>query len=107
MKTVNSRQAIEEIANRNEFQNSTGSLKGYWVNNVSELPPRNEDSDIGVYLKDVVDPTFLGISQPAYVITSYGVPIAYVSGRTYTVTNEKWSVTTSKHTSIAQQGLSR
>lgn len=105
MEKVSNLQAIDSIANKEEFSNVSGSLKGYWIYNVNELPRRNKESDIGEYLKNAVDGTFLGICQPAYVVTSYDVPVAYVSGNIKMLTRYKWSATTSIHTRIAKTGL--
>lgn len=107
MTRVTNRQAIEKIAKREEFENNNGTFKGYWVKNIATLPRRWKESDTGRSAYDMLNVNFLGVRQDVYVVTSYDVVIAMFTGRSFSVTNDKWSVTTSKHTNFAAQGFAR
>jgi hypothetical protein len=88
---VNRKDAVERVANEQDFILSTGSLRGY---------------------NTVID------SVRQYVVMSYAEPIAtvtytqdydenndVVTSRNIWVTDKKFSVTTSIHTGIARRGL--
>lgn len=92
---LNSRQIATAVAQRLEFSNSTGSLKGY---------PKTDDYYPGDHMTGRLDPEerakFLSDTKHGitYLVVSYNTPIAWVceDGSTYKV-SQKFSPTTSRH----------
>ena len=92
MSTINKRQSVGRIRKLEEF--NSGTLTGRWADNENELPYRYNGSDLAFDF------------FPVYVVASYDMPIAKVDNGGVTITDKKFSVTTSKHTGLAGYGLS-
>jgi len=95
-KRITKRQAAEYIRNREEFQISTGSLRGFaaWSASFGKLP----EADVARYREQRCDVD--------YTVMSYGTPIAWhVSGSGWTIPDVKYSRTTSAHQGIARRAM--
>lgn len=92
-KTINQRQAVRAIANREAFEASalSATWSGYpgWGRMASE--------DI-----DTLKASLKASDGMLYVVSSYTTPIAWWDGNVWTIPATKFSVTTSKHQGIVR-----
>ena len=83
------------IANREEFRFTT--MHGYHTN---APVPTGYSTEFSTKVNDAIR-----AMKQVYVIYSYGTPIAAeINGRAI-ITNEKFSMTTSRHTNLAKRAL--
>ena len=97
MKQLNQRDAIHYIANRDEFKASalSGNFKDYTP---SEGRLNREEYAL---LESAMNE-----SRIAYVVFSYGTPIAWhTDARGWYVVAQKFSVTTSKHQNLTRNAI--
>lgn len=90
---VNQKEAMERIANRQAFEASSMSGKYY---NYTPGPGRLGDE----YSRLVED-----FKEGAYVVLSYGTPIAWFGASGWYVVNQKFSVTTSKQQNYVRRAI--
>lgn len=92
---INQREAVRAIARREPFVASALSGKRASVtDSLGRLP------------REYRDGYYMAAERGAYAVFSYGTPVAWVTDEgAVTVPAERYSVTTSKHQSIARRGL--
>ena len=97
MPALNQRDAIHYIANRDEFKASalSGTFKDYTP---SEGRLNREEYEI---LESAMNE-----SRIAFVVFSYGTPIAWhTDARGWYIVEQKFSVTTSKHQNLTRRAI--
>ena len=96
MKQLNQRDAIHYIATRQEFKASalTGKYENY--------TPSGGRLDSGEFSRLVVD---FNREGGAYVVYSYGTPIAWHTAQGWYIVEQKFSVTTSKHQNYIRRAI--
>lgn len=99
MSSANRNRIANRISNRVEFKH--GNMSGVMDNDLSA--GRMSGDTRAEFLADMKRAEVLNVS--AYVVTSYGTPIAwYVPLNGWTVPDDKYSVTTSGHQHTARMG---
>lgn len=94
MKSMNQKQAIEAIANREDFFASALTGHEGRSNSYGWLNP--EEIEKYESVRDSID----------YVVMSYRTPIAWHSAEGWYVTSQKFSTTTSKHQNYVRRSVS-
>jgi|Laugrefa1bdmlbdn_1035148.scaffolds.fasta_scaffold02141_14 hypothetical protein len=93
MKSMNQREAIEAIANREDFYASALMGHSGRSNTYGMLNP--EEIEKYEAVRDSID----------YVVMSYRTPIAWHSSEGWYVVSQKFSVTTSKHQNYVRRSV--
>ena len=95
MPALNQKDAEHYIATRQQFTASalSGGYKVYFDTG------RLNDEEIAL-LKEVIE-----AEGGAYLVYSYGTPIAYHTARGWYVVSQKFSVTTSKHQNLTRRAI--
>lgn len=92
VKTYTTRDADEPIARREEFR-THGALRGERVNDTTTPFTGILPSEwVEVIRKD----------RPYYVVYSYSTPIAWFNGTHWTIPDTRYSLTTSRHQTVAR-----
>lgn len=96
-KQINQRDAIHYIATRQEFKASalTGSFKNY-VGDTGRLG--------GGHCEQLAEA--VNTHGGAYIVYSYGTPIAWHTPQGWYIVAQKFSVTTSKHQNAVKRAIS-
>jgi len=98
MLKANRRTAPALISQRVEFDASTLSARWVYSPDFGRLSPKNRQ----LIAQDWRNAS----SGRLYVVYSYATPIAWYNGEIWTIPADKYSVTTSRHQSIARRGIS-
>ena len=98
MATITNRQIPSYVSRRAAFR--ANSVEGKTVTYRPTCGRLSDETDRKL-LSAVFD-----AGTPVYVVSSYGTPIAWHSERTgWHVVEQKFSVTTSRHTGLVRQGI--